>query len=190
MRPVITLCFAAALSVEPLMGVTIVNPGFEMGSLSGWSNDGNWWPRDSCVGSYPVCAQSGTYYAYTITYGGSAHNLWQDIATAPGVTYNLSFWYHSGNYNNQWFRAYWNEVQLNYIAGNNGGWHRYTFTDLPASSGSTTRLRFEAVQPGSYSAVDSIVLSDNVSTPEPGTCVLVGAGLAAVLLRRRAGLRS
>ena len=89
-----------------LVGQNMVqNGGFETGDFTAWTLSGNF-------GSFAVTSSSA--YVHSGTYGlqATANGLGyitQNLSTAPGQTYQLSFWFFvSGTRANQQFQANWN----------------------------------------------------------------------------------
>jgi len=87
-----------ALTLLTLSGIcsaaSISNGGFETGSLSDWTTSGD----STYTNVQSVFPHSGQNEAHIGAYGDSGYGfITQTIATTPGASYSLSFWY--GEYN-------------------------------------------------------------------------------------------
>ena len=99
------------LTFAALVGQSLVqNGGFETGNLNSWTLSGN-------ASSFTVSTSSS--YVHSGTYGlrapasGPAGYLSQTIPTAPGQTYQLSFWFESTSFSaGQQFQATWNGTNV------------------------------------------------------------------------------
>src|SRR3954467_1569574 len=92
-----TLCVAALLCIPAFAANAnlVVNGGFETGTFSGWTLVDT--SGLSNVGSDPAFAHSGTYHANLGTAPvppgpSNIGSLSQNLGTAPGSLYSLSFW--------------------------------------------------------------------------------------------------
>ena len=132
--------------------------------------------------------------------GTSVGTIFQDLATAVGSTYQLSFWYagNPGTTNDKTFNVLWGGNTVDAFtfvqAGNttsNMGWTNYVSGPLAATS-ATTRLTFQSTTTGtpvSGSALDdvSVTLLQSSTVPEPSTYALFATGLLGLagVARRR-----
>jgi beta-glucanase (GH16 family) len=89
------ILIAGLISTKPVLAANILgNPGFESGSLSGWSTFG---PNNSIQTSASV-AHSGTYYYKVYGQFNAAYNdtgIYQDNPSAPGAIYSADGWAYS-----------------------------------------------------------------------------------------------
>ena len=128
--------------------------------------------------------------------------MFQDIAVSPGQTYELSFWYSPRpgvEADSNAIQASWDGIDLFLAPGITGAggattlWTQYVFTVVGDLDGSS-RLRFVALPLGGGDTfggfLDDVSLEGEAPTPapvpEPGTLLLIGAGLAALGARGRA----
>jgi hypothetical protein len=175
-------------------GNIVTNPGFESG-LTGWTASPDW-------GSGNFAVHTGVLEAFTQCVGAPCIDvptsfLYQDLTTAAGETYDLSFWYRFQGHH---IPAGPNELKT--LAGgtvvsdlvnksNNGGVYQQEFTTFVAS-GSTTRLEFNGRNDPSFLIIDDVCVAvpgggciNAASAPEPASGFLVAAGVAIALLTRK-----
>ena len=111
--------------------------------------------------------------------------LYQDLATTPGGTYNLSFWYApDGGVPND-FAVLWNGVQVLDILNSGTGFtfNLFTVSGLVAP-GATTRLEFLGRQDPGFNGLDDVCVdrpggdcAGAAAVPEPTSLVLMGTAL-------------
>lgn len=180
MRKLTLITLFLAFILVPGLGAAniVLNPSFETGSFSPWVQSGD----TSFTGVNTGSALSGSYGAY---FGptGSFGYITQTLATAPGVTYDLSFWiWDSSGYG---FGVWWAGNQV-YSEGNVGSydWTQRQFT--VAASGASTDLTFGFFNPPSYYYFDDVSVEQVAGgVPEPTSLVLAGLGLAVLAAFRR-----
>jgi hypothetical protein len=98
------LCLCSLAAAQNL----VVNPGFES-LLSGWVANGTLTVPAAGWGAYQSSPHTGSYYAASFCEdsangapciaadsSGKGNWLYQNITTAPGATYQLTFWYFPG----------------------------------------------------------------------------------------------
>jgi PEP-CTERM motif-containing protein/carbohydrate binding protein with CBM4/9 domain len=174
---IVAVLATAALSTraDPLNLVT--NPGFELGSFSGWTNNS--------TGNFVNAANphSGTYSAW-MGQVGSDGSFQQSIATTPGQLYNVSFWLESPGGTPNDFSASFGGVTFYTVT--NGGAFPYTqFMGNITATTASSLLLFSARQDPSYWHVDDV---DVHLVPEPGTLGLIALGalgLVGAVRKRR-----
>jgi hypothetical protein len=114
---------------------------------------------------------TGACGSYTCLGGVSQGTVYQDIPTTPGHSYQLSFAYAGNPTCGSEFKdmaVYWNGQQIDttqYDSAGHGqyniGWQTKTEPAQPASSGSTTRLEFTAMEPDACGPmVDAVDVED------------------------------
>ena len=92
------LLLTAVLCSPVAFGTNLIqNPGFELGSFSGWTVS-DWAIETGTDGLVP---NSGTFYAdsgcaVSTCISGPASFIFQTLATTSGQTYTVSFWYDLG----------------------------------------------------------------------------------------------
>mgnify|MGYP001191340243 FL=1 len=192
----LTLATALTAPLAALAGPSlIVNGSFEAdniatGSWSIWSNLTGWTGapnielRDAVAGT----AQDGSQYVELDTTGNSA--MWQQVATAAGTHYTLS-WFYSPRLGvataSNPIEVLWNDVLLTTNTGSGAGqsnhvWQQYTFDVV--GTGGLDKLTFRAVGT-SDSLGGSLDHVDLRAVPEPSTLALLVAAAAGLALRRR-----
>jgi hypothetical protein len=153
----------------------VVNGGFETGDFTGWTvNDPSGFTG---VGTDSAFAYAGNNYAYL---GASPNpgSLSQDLVTAPGGLYTLSFWLaHDVSFapSNE-FSVYWNGVLVPLSSLSDAGsfpYTNYTFSNLLAT-GALTTLEFR------YRDDDDFFRLDNVSANAPDSGATIWLALASL----------
>jgi len=165
----------------------IVNPGFETGDFTGWSDTGD--SSYSGVGNDSALVIEGTTFSvfngtYSVYLGTitSDNFLSQNITTTPGTEYVFSFELASdgGNPNN--FSAEIGNVGESsnvtvYSVTNAGRFGWTEFSGNYTATSSTTEVLFTSFQEPAYWGLDNVSVTA-MPVPEPGTAAGLG-GLAA-----------
>lgn len=197
LRKLLGIAFWGSLALAQNL---VQNPGFETGSLPPWVANG-WGVLPLGIG----VPHTGTYYAETPCAGaacispdpsGSGAWLYQDLATVPGATYTLSFFYFPGTGGGGTIelQALWGPSGSPLTTGGAGicsgncvfhsassgaAYTQFTVTGLTASS-SSTRLEFLGRQDSSLELLDDIVVTQSSPSgvPVPPSIWLTLVGLA------------
>ena len=165
----------------------VVNGGFETGDLTGWTaaNLNNTFVTS---GFYIWTPEAGNYF-FCMGNVGSDGIISQSIATNPGDTYNVTYYFGSDGATPNDFTSMFAGQTL-YTATNIAA-QPYTFYsfDVVAPTASSL-LQFDERDDPAYLALDTIVVTDitPTGTPEPGSlALLLGAGAcgSAVAIKRR-----
>jgi hypothetical protein len=166
----------------------VVNPGFETGDFTGWTQLGH--PQASGVDQ--GSRHSGTFGAF---FGPNPTPglISQDLGTVAGATYDLTFWLTNGGGSRNFFRAEWNGSVFISVLDNADAFDytQFTFTGLFAT-GSTTALQFVGiVQNPSFLFFDDVSVTQSAPSgvPEAFSTLWLALPLAGLLgfslLRRR-----
>jgi hypothetical protein len=183
--------FLLALSIPAARADLIVNGGFETGDFTGWTQSG-WFIDTLNPNSGVYDASTGCSGASCTTVGdpNSAY-LYQDVATTPGTTYDLSFFYDSGQvptFGSE-LLVLWGDptaMRLSTVVdfvdmGTSGAYAEYTGAVTATSA--TSQLEFLGRQDLDFYYLDEVSLTAPVSgVPEPGSFYLMIAGMAVVAM--------
>ena len=172
-----TLLLASSLAIAG--PIPVVNPGFETGDFTGWTQSGN--PDFTSVVS--GSANSGTYFGH---FGpiGSLGFIAQNVPTVPGGAYDITFYLlNTGPSSTNTVELWWDgSLAATWTDPNPTVWTIYGWPNLVTGSSSTElKLGFRN-DPGFFYLDDVAV---NASIPEPSTLALLGTGVLLLLLRRR-----
>jgi hypothetical protein len=177
-----SIVLASGLYATSASAGLIVNGGFETGDLAGWTishSENNY--VDVADNDY---VPFGTYVLYT----GCVDSLCstsQAIATTPGSTYVFSFEYGNDGQTPNEFMAIFNGITLFHsfdddVATAPGFAHK-SFNVV--ATGASTMVEFLATNPNGFFALDDVSVT---AIPEPGVLALLLAGLAGLMISRRA----
>ena len=168
----------------------VVNPGFETGNFTGWTQSGN----TSFTGVSATSAHSGSFGAFFGPIGSNGF-ISQDLVTVADATYDLTFWLTNSpptllNH----FEASWNGSVISTSVPDNAAAFPYTqflFTGLLAT-GSSTALEFGFQNDLGFWEFDDVSVTLNTApsgVPEAFSTLWLALPLAGMLgfslLRRR-----
>jgi RHS repeat-associated protein len=175
-----------------------VNSGFETGDFTGWIASG-WFIDTSTPNTGVYDASTGCGGAIcTSPADPNAAYIYQDVTTVPGATYNLAFFYDSGDLPTQGTEllVQWGDPSATSLAtvadfvnvDTSGAYVSFAGTVLATSA--TSRLEFFGRQDLAEYFVDDISLAPQSSqVPEPGSFALVVGVVLGFALRRLARLQ-
>jgi len=200
---VVVVCASAAFG-----GNIVVNPGFETGDFTGWSNT-NWNVQTADAGVVP---HSGSFYADTGCAGANCISdpslaFSQALTTVAGQNYTFSFFYDLGTSSCNaclstipddptttlaQLVVQWNGANVLNVSANdqpNAGYVLFSVTEMATSTTST--ISFSGRQDPEQLGVDDVCVdlasgscpvTGASGVPEPGSMFLVGGGMAALAL--------
>ena len=187
----ITLLVSVVM-IPAAAGNIVTNGGFESG-LTGWTSSEDW-------GSGNFAVHSGSLEAYTQCVGAACIStptsfLYQDLATTPSQTYDLTFWYRFQGMSmpvNELLTLAGGVVVSDLVnQSNNGGVYQSVTTTFVAA-GTTTRLQFDGRNDPSFLILDDVCVvaagetcPSTSTTPEPAPASLAAVGVAAAVLARK-----
>ena len=127
------------LAFSASVGQSLVqNGGFELGNLNFWTLSGN--SSSFTVSSTLTYVHSGTY-GLRAPASGSTGNISQNLPTAPGQTYQLSFWFESNSSSSgQSFQATWNGTNVYSTSSPPTSWMNEKF--IVTATSTNTQLQF------------------------------------------------
>lgn len=183
---------ARADSCSTLSGNLVANCGFETGTFSGWTtaNASNSGLHIDNTDQLP----GGSYDASWADKGEDGY-LYQDLTTAPGTTYTITYYVDMQYANSSsYLKTYWGgtsgntdgTLMQNLSGVANSSYTEYTFTETATSS--STQIMFDGNANYSYVLLDNISVVP-VSAPEPSTLLLLAMGLLGIALVMRRRLR-
>ena len=181
----------------------LVNGGFEMGDFAGWTQSG-WFIETLNPNSGVYDASTGCSGVSCTTVGDpNAAFLYQDVATTPGSTYDLSFFYGSGQLptSGSELLVLWGDPTAPSLStvvdfanvDTSGAYVQYT--GMVSATSAISQLEFLGRQDLDFYYLDDVSLTAGPvsSVPEPSSLTLmlsflsIGAGLSR--LRGRCRLR-
>jgi hypothetical protein len=172
---VLVLAGLVVLSFAPTAGAQqnlVVNGGFEDG-LTGWTASGSY------QGITGTTVHSGSY-AYEAGPWPTPADLFQDIGTQPGTTYNVSFWLKSAGSPSTAVVTFAGTQLLDLSSGgpftsSPGPWTNYTYSVQATTTSST--LDFQLASSPDHWYLDDVSVTPS-AVPEAGTLFDVLGGLA------------
>jgi len=176
---------------DAISGNVVANCGFESGDFTSWTLFGNTTnPGGNYFGVDAADANSGNFGAYlgTDPISGGPLGLGQLLTTKPGQSYLLSFWLQqdapsSPGYDHVFVAAVNGVLWLGLTdPGQAGSWRKYSDSFVAVST--STVMEFALINDDSFWSLDDVSVTP---TPDPGTFLLLGSGLAGLVgfLRRK-----
>lgn len=179
-----TLVAFAALGASFAFGQELLtNPGWELGSTTGWT-------VVHAGGFSGVAASSTTWPANTggfalhmgATSATDQTDIYQDVATTVGQSYTASFWAREMDTTPTGTMSItWGGVQIGPSSATVGAYTQYSLTAVATSA----VTRFEIT---GWEAVSYVMNDDNsvqAAVPEPATFAAFGLGALGLALARR-----
>ena len=164
-------------------GNLVQNCGFETGDFTGWTQSGN-------TGFTSV----STFYAFSGNYGAQLGPVGSDgfltqLVGDNSTTYFASFeLYNDGGAPND-FTVYWNGVDVGPDLVDASNFSYTLFSGILAGNygAGSNEITFAFRQDPSYWGLDSVVVRNTSTVPEPASLMLLGAGLLGLggLVRRK-----
>ncbi len=183
------------VSFSPVYANLIVNGGFEAGDFTGWTQSG-WLIDTTNPNSGVYDAQTGCSGASCTTVGdpNSAY-LYQDVATAIGTTYSLTFFYDSGQLatSGSELLVLWGDPNapslstvVDFLNVDTSGSYVEYFGTVTATS-ATSQLEFLGRQDLDFYSLDDVSLAAQASNaaPEPASFFMIGASALVFLALKR-----
>src|SRR5262245_3989853 len=166
-------------SVRVCRAELVVNGGFETGNFTGWTQFGNTAFTGVLGGLVPHSGSFGAFFGPIGSNGG----IFQSLATVPGQTYQLSFWFSSSGGSPTFFQASWAGAALVSLTNPPpSGFTQFSF--IVTATAAATDLRFTFRNDPDFHFLDDV----SVVAPVPEPLSLLGWGLlggAACLITRR-----
>jgi len=181
MKIKLILCtFASAFAAVSFGQELLTNPGFETGDFTGWTvtHQGGF----SGVGATPGTNHTGNFHLYMgATSAADQTDIFQDVTTTIGQTYNASFWAY--DLDTVTTSANLAVTFGGMAVGPNRPAGAYTQYSLSfAATAATTRLEVTGWELTQYINSDDFSVQ---AVPEPASLACLGIGALVVLRRKR-----
>jgi hypothetical protein len=169
----------------------VVNPGFETGDFTNWTQIGDTGfttvTSASCGhGAFTCTPHTGSFAAF---FGNpSLGGITQSLATVPSTTYNVDFWLvvdvDKRGYVGTEYRVSWDSTILaDVVDAPIAPWQHLSFTTT--AGGTTSVLKFEFRNSPDWFGLDDVNVAAGDGVPEPVSSILAGTSLIALAGLRR-----
>jgi hypothetical protein len=165
------------MSVGSQASNLVLNPGFETGDFSNWTQFGN--TGNTAVDTVPHTGSFDALFGPVGSLGG----ITQALPTIAGASYSLQFWLQNDGGTPNEFLVQWDGTTvIDTINAGGFGFTLFAFTQVASST--STQLSFSFRQDPNFFSLDDISV-DLSAVPEPSTIAMFGSGLLALALWRR-----
>jgi hypothetical protein len=191
MKKFLVLGMALAFGSSAMAVELVTNGGFETGDLTGWTVGF----AGSFSGVRTQFPHSGTQEAYFgATSAAGAEDIYQDLTTVSGTTYNVSFWAFDqdpATTAENLLVTFGSNTVFNGIPqrGTTSTANYAQYTGSFVATSAITRLEINAWEASWYINVDDVSVQAQ-AVPEPASMAALGLGALALVRRRRASRKA